>query len=165
MINQPVFLRILIPERDDHLLNEITLHSLRIVLEFKDVVYYVFDDNIYYIDDDWGIMLAHLWCVMNQWLLTLNYDIRRLTLFEPIFNNIVARRTWKRVCHGEDGEEHENKCKGFGDSEVHWHVSIIETVSRCVCLEVGASVFHFSSWLFLSYCPLSQRCPSHENCL
>ena len=62
MINQPVFLRILIPERDDHLLSEITLHSLRIVLEFKDVVYYVFDDNIYYIDDDWGIKLAHLWC-------------------------------------------------------------------------------------------------------
>ena len=66
MINQPVLVRILIPERDDHLLSKITLHSLRIVLEFKDVVYYVFDDNIYYIDDDWGIMLAHLWCVMNQ---------------------------------------------------------------------------------------------------
>ena len=112
-----------------------------------------------------GNQVSGICGVMNRWLLTLNYDIRRLTLFEPIFNDIVARRTWKRVCHGEDGEEHENKCKGFGDSEVHWHVSIIETVSRCVRLEVGASVFRFSSWLFSSYCPLSQRCPSHENCL
>ena len=42
-----------------------------------------------------------------------------MTRIKPIFNDIVARRTWKRVRHGEDGEEHENKCEGFGDSEVH----------------------------------------------
>ena len=52
MINQPVFLRILIPKRDDCLLSEITLCSVRIAREFKEVIYYVLDDNVYYIDDD-----------------------------------------------------------------------------------------------------------------
>ena len=61
MKNQPVFVRILIPERDDHLLSEIALRSMRIAREFsREVVYYVPDNNIYYIDDGWGIMLAHL---------------------------------------------------------------------------------------------------------
>ena len=63
MKNQPVFVRILIPERDDRLLSEIALCSVRIVLEIEDVGYYVFDDIIYYIDDNWGTMLAQLW----QW--------------------------------------------------------------------------------------------------
>ena len=52
MINQPVFLRILIPKRDDCLLSEITLCSVRIARKFKEVIYYVLDDNVYYIDDD-----------------------------------------------------------------------------------------------------------------
>ena len=62
MKNQPIFVRILIPERDDRLLSEIALRSVRIVLEIEDVGYYVFDDIIYYIDDSWGIILAQLWC-------------------------------------------------------------------------------------------------------
>ena len=60
MKNKTVFLRILIPERDDCLLSEIALHSVRIVLEVNDVGYYVLDDIIYYSDDNWGIMSAHL---------------------------------------------------------------------------------------------------------
>ena len=60
MKNQPVFVRILIPKRDDRLLSEIALRCMRIAREFKEVVYYVPDNNIYYIDDGLGIMLAHL---------------------------------------------------------------------------------------------------------
>ena len=60
MKNQPVFVRILIPERIDRLLSEISLCILRIVLEVNDVGYYVLDNIIYYFDDGWGIMLAHL---------------------------------------------------------------------------------------------------------
>ena len=60
MKNQPVFVRILIPERIDRLLSEIALCILRIVLEVNDVGYYVLDNIIYYFDDGWGIMLAHL---------------------------------------------------------------------------------------------------------
>ena len=37
MINQLVFVRILIPERDDHLMSEITLNGVRIVIEVKNV--------------------------------------------------------------------------------------------------------------------------------
>ena len=60
MKNQPVFVRILIPERIDRLLSEIALCILRIVLEVNDVGYYVLDNIIYYFDDGWGVMLAHL---------------------------------------------------------------------------------------------------------
>ena len=60
MKNQPVLVRILIPERDDRLLSEIALCIVRIVLEVNDVGYYVLDNSIYYFDDGWGIMLAHL---------------------------------------------------------------------------------------------------------
>ena len=44
------------------------------------------------------------------------------------------RRTWKRVRHGEDGEEHEKKSEGIGDSEVHVCVIdlLIETESLYV---------------------------------
>ena len=75
--------------------------------------------------------------VNRRWLLTPNYEIRvrrdaSLTRFEPIFNDIVARKTCKRVRHGEDGEEQENKCEGFGHLEVH--VCVIETESWCVGL-------------------------------
>ena len=66
MINQPVFLRILIPKRDDCLLSEITLCSVRIAREFKEVIYYVLDDNVYYIDDDWGIMDERICCVSDE---------------------------------------------------------------------------------------------------
>ena len=62
MENQSVFVRIPIPERGDHLLSEISLHSVRIGIEFKYVGYDVFDDPFGYIDDDWEIMSAHLWC-------------------------------------------------------------------------------------------------------
>ena len=62
MKNQPIFARILEPERVDCLDSEITLRSVSIVIERNDVGYYVFDDIIYYIDDGWGIMLAQLWC-------------------------------------------------------------------------------------------------------
>ena len=62
MKNQPIFARILEPERVDCLDSEITLGSVSIVIERNDVGYYVFDDIIYYIDDGWGIMLAQLWC-------------------------------------------------------------------------------------------------------
>ena len=62
MENQSVFVRIPIPKQGDHLLSEISLHSVRIGIEFKDMVYDVFDDPFGYIDDDWGIMSAHLWC-------------------------------------------------------------------------------------------------------
>ena len=51
MKNQPVFVRILIPQRVDRLLSEITFRSMRIALEFNDVGYYVLDNNIHYIDD------------------------------------------------------------------------------------------------------------------
>ena len=60
MENQSVFVRIPIPERGDHLLSEISLHSMRIGIEFKYVGYDVFDDPFGYIDDDWEIMSAHL---------------------------------------------------------------------------------------------------------
>jgi hypothetical protein len=61
-------------------------------------------------------------------LLTVNYqwpdgEHWELTHIEPIYNDIGVRR--KRGRHGEDGEKHENKCEGIGDSEVH--VCVIET--------------------------------------
>jgi hypothetical protein len=60
-------------------------------------------------------------------LLTVNYDTC-LTRIEPIYNDIgtSTRRTrnLKRGRHGEDGEEHEKKCEGISDSEVHVCVSI-----------------------------------------
>jgi len=62
MENQPVFSRILMPERGDRLESEISLRSVRIILECNDVVYDVMDNLYDYIDDDYGIMLAHLWC-------------------------------------------------------------------------------------------------------
>jgi hypothetical protein len=52
MKNQPIFVRILTPERVNRLLSEITLRSVRITLEIKDVGYYGIDDIIYYIVDD-----------------------------------------------------------------------------------------------------------------
>jgi hypothetical protein len=68
MKNQPVFVWILTPERDDRLLSEISLRSVRIIIEIKDVGYYGSDDIIYYIVDDceWGTMLAHLWCEYDE---------------------------------------------------------------------------------------------------
>ena len=51
MKNQPVFVRILIPQRVDRVLSEKTFRSMRIVLKVNDVVYYVLDNIIYYIDD------------------------------------------------------------------------------------------------------------------
>jgi hypothetical protein len=60
MKNQPVLVRILIPELGDHLLSEIALLSVRITIEIKDVGYEFCDDISYYIVDDWRtIMLAH----------------------------------------------------------------------------------------------------------
>jgi len=54
---------------------------------------------------------------MNQRkLLTASYDIC-LTNTKPIYNDVGAKR--KRGCHGEGGEEHEKKCEGTADSEVH----------------------------------------------
>ena len=155
MINQPVFLRILIPKRDDCLLSEITLCSVRIAREFKEVIYYVLDDNVYYIDDDWGIMVSAfvVWVMNQRRLLTFNYDIRAsafLTRIELIFNGTVARRTWKGVRHGEDGEEREKKCEGFGNSEVHVCVrdwkSICSSECWCVRLVLVCSTFQVDSF-------------------
>ena len=62
MIYQPVFVRILIPERDYRLLSKISLHGVRIVIiRVKNVGQYVSEDSICYINDDLEIMLAHLW--------------------------------------------------------------------------------------------------------
>ena len=60
MKNQPVFVRIQIPEIDDCLLSEISLYSVLIANEVKKVGYYVFEDSICNIGDDLEIMLAHL---------------------------------------------------------------------------------------------------------
>jgi len=59
MENQPVFVRILEPERENRLLSEISLRSMRILLECKNFCYDVVDDLCGYPDDDWEIMLAH----------------------------------------------------------------------------------------------------------
>jgi hypothetical protein len=67
--------------------------------------------------------------VNRRRLLTPNYIIC-LTHIKLIYNDIGARG--KRGCYGKDGEEHENKCEGTGDSEVH--VCVIETEYWCVRL-------------------------------
>ena len=67
MKNQPVFVRIQIPEIDDCLLSEISLYSVLIANEVKKVGYYVFEDSICYIGDDLEIMLAHLNLCRERW--------------------------------------------------------------------------------------------------
>ena len=60
---------------------------------------------------------------MNRRRLLTPTNYIYLTYIKLIYNEIGARR--KRGRYGEDGGEHEHKCEGTGDSEVH--VCIIET--------------------------------------
>ena len=150
MIYQPVFVRILIPERDYRLLSKISLHGVRIVIiRVKNVGQYVSEDSICYINDDLEIMLAHLWewWIDRRRFLTVNYDTC-LTHIEPICD-IGGRRAWKRWRHWEDGEWHEDlkKCEGIGGSEVHVCVQVIKTE---IYWKSACSTFKFGSFIILS---------------
>ena len=79
-----------------------------------------------------------VWVMNRRKFLTISNYIH-LTHIELIYNGIGARR--KRGCCGEDGEKHENKCEGTGDSEVH----VCDIKTECQCVQLLGSFIRLST--------------------
>ena len=150
MINQPVFLRILIPKRDDCLLSEITLCSVRIAREFKEVIYYVLDDNVYYIDDDWGIMVS----AFVVWVRIKEDCSPSIMISVPApswrasssFSTAMSRGELERGFAMEKMER--NPKRNVKVSVTRKCMFVLETESRFVRLNVGVFVWCWCVLLF-----------------